>query len=932
MAVLALMFVGASAGQTPPPGEVLRPPVDRWITSGDRSGFRVAMTADTALVAVPEDDVRVSNEGSVYVLRLTPSGWRTEARLLAPIPAVGLHRGVSLGINGNLAVVGLPASHGGSGRVHLYRRSSPHEWTHEAELSGTIASDPLAVRGFGTSVAVFQDTVLVGTGAPVTTAPGVVSPAFSFRRVGSQWQPDGELAEPPPGPLPSMGVAASEVALGIRPGTTNLLAAVRRPDIAVGAARISFVQLYEGVNAFGPRQWRLLSSLSAPVPARANAQQGFGETVRIDGSWLFVGNSAECGLATTACGYLHAWRLLSGPTLLQFSQSIANPGGGQAFAAAVASQAGLGRFMVGYGSASNQVDVFTLGSSGQWQPSQAVQASGVGLDEGFGLAIAAADQQMLIGSPDFSALPMVGTGRVFSYLRVATDWVAGAALDMTEPPSDGRFGAQIAIADQPVAPGSLLVAEPLDTFQDGIVNGGSVHVYDCVSRPCRHVPAARLQSPTPSEDSQFGRTLAVDPRLNLVAVSERRAGGRVQLYRRSSSTQWQHLRTIAPPSQLGSTWDFGTHLSLYDGWLAVRAQPASGTSPDAGRVIVARYAESGASIVAPQVLQPEFEIGRDQSGFGAAMAFSPSPFANAPPSLLVGVPAARDFSGPPGPGLVARYEWDTTVQQWWQAQRIEPEPSLPAGARFGTQVASGSGDVLIAAPGVSPERVYRFVRNASSGLDLAATVFAPTSAGTGSGFGNSLAIAEFDRYVIGAPLLANQGGCYQLPMSTTSLLGWCPGGAAGSRLGESLAASRRYFAAGAPAMPVDVEARLGGGMVLVSAPFSATELLAPEVVPAIPTTTQPAFASVEYRSLPLLDASRRLDVRLGSSACSITWNTTGANGLRFGCSLSPAAAGAGQPLQFHVRPTANHQSAFAERLVDVMAAPDRLFGDGFEPN
>lgn len=927
---LALVLGGQAISQTPPTAQVLRPELDRWITSGDHSGERIAMTADTALIAVPGDDIRSANEGSVYVMRLTSSGWRTEARLLSPLPATGLLENVSLAMEDDLAVVGQPSSNSGVGRVHLYRRSAAGEWAHEAELSGSIAGNSQAVRGFGISVAVHNGTVLVGASTPVLP-PGsfVFSPAFAFRRVGTQWQADGQLASSVSANA-AFGAAAVQVALGTKPGSSRLLAAVRRPASSVGGTSMSVVQIYEGVPSSGQTTWSLLQFLTAPVATRANALTLFGERLQIDGSWLLVGNSHECPTGSTVCGYVHAWRLFSAAPIAQFSQSLANPGSGDEFAADFAVQASFGRLIVGYGGASNRVQAYALGSGSQWVATQQVVAAGVNGADGFGRSLAAAGQHLLVGAPDFSATPRVGTGRVLSYERVITDWANMQALDLTEPPAAARFGAQVGIQDNAAVTQSLLVAEPLDTYQDGVLRGGSVHVYACAQRPCSLIPAARLQSPTPAENAQFGRALAVDPVLNLVAVGERRGNGRVQLFRRVSNTQWQHLATLVAPIELAS-WDFGTSVVMRDGWIAAGARLISGTQIDDGRVVVARFNESGVRTVAPQVLSPS-PVDGSRSRYGAALAFAPRALTSTGPSLYVGAPGAPVFDGLQllPIGAVDRYELSASPLSWFLADRLQ-RPQLPTGQGFGSSLAAVADQLLIGAPSVDPPRVFRYSREPDFGdPTLARVELAPAAAGNGSAFGSSVAIAEFDRYLIGAPQMdALGGGCFQSPMTSNLMLDWCADVPVGARLGESLAASRAFFAAGGPSADFDTQARLGGGMVLVSAAFSPTQLLAPQIQPASPLVLQPASASVEYQSTPTLDSNRRLDIALDDEVCSVSWNVSNPNGLRFGCSLIPVIGGPNRVLSFYVRATANHQSGYVQLPVDVIQV-DALFEDGFD--
>ena len=179
-------FVFVRSGTSWVEEAVLQPsdPVD-----GSRVGGSVAISGDTAIVG----DVNEGGTGAAYVFRRVGSTWSQEAKLVASDGTPWDDFGQAVAISGGTAVVGARYATlaGGltAGSAYVFVRNGT-VWSEQARLS---ASDPAAVHLFGTSVSVSGDTAIVG-------APGVELPvgvhagaAYVFVRAGAAWAEEAKL-------------------------------------------------------------------------------------------------------------------------------------------------------------------------------------------------------------------------------------------------------------------------------------------------------------------------------------------------------------------------------------------------------------------------------------------------------------------------------------------------------------------------------------------------------------------------------------------------------------------------------------------------------------------------------------------------------------------------------------------------------------------
>jgi hypothetical protein len=141
-------------------------------SSADQFGNSVAIHGDTLVVGAPTADIIGSNEGAAYVFVYNGAAWVQQAKLLGVGGADEDRLGTSVAIQGDRIVVGAMGDDDQgsfSGSAYVFVRNGTL-WSQQAKLlSGSGGTNTY----FGSSVAIDQDTILIG-------APGVGGGAYVF--------------------------------------------------------------------------------------------------------------------------------------------------------------------------------------------------------------------------------------------------------------------------------------------------------------------------------------------------------------------------------------------------------------------------------------------------------------------------------------------------------------------------------------------------------------------------------------------------------------------------------------------------------------------------------------------------------------------------------------------------------------------------------
>ncbi len=162
--------------------------------SDDRFGFAVAIHEDIALIGAYLDDTPGGiNAGSSYVFVRENGLWSQQAQLRAVTAAVNDEFGSTVALYDETALIGAAGTDTAlgqnSGAAYLFTRNG-NNWAQQSRLTpGDAAPD----ERFGSSVALIGDTALVGARDGSTAIASEAGSAYIFARDGVTWQEQAKL-------------------------------------------------------------------------------------------------------------------------------------------------------------------------------------------------------------------------------------------------------------------------------------------------------------------------------------------------------------------------------------------------------------------------------------------------------------------------------------------------------------------------------------------------------------------------------------------------------------------------------------------------------------------------------------------------------------------------------------------------------------------
>ena len=151
-------------------------------------GLSAALSGSTAAVGAPQATVSGhADAGAVYLYVRSGTTWSQQAVLRDPIPADDDGFGSAVALSDDTLLVGTRwktvAGNNGAGAVYVYVRSGT-TWTQQAALT---AADPTPNADFGSSVALAADTAVIGAFWSTVSGQSYAGAAYVFTRSGTSW-------------------------------------------------------------------------------------------------------------------------------------------------------------------------------------------------------------------------------------------------------------------------------------------------------------------------------------------------------------------------------------------------------------------------------------------------------------------------------------------------------------------------------------------------------------------------------------------------------------------------------------------------------------------------------------------------------------------------------------------------------------------------
>jgi len=446
IAILGAAVLGAAvlAGAAPAGANAdLQPLQEQKLvaTDGARAdflGYEVAYSGGVSVAGAPSRTVGANRgQGAAYVF--SQSGeLLTQDVLTASDGAVGDGFGVSVGIDGDTIVVGTPThalpGRVVSGAVYVFVHSNG-AWTQQAKLT---AADGAAGDDFGTSVGISGDTVVVTAPRKQVGANECQGAVYVFARSGDTWTHQATLTA-------SDGQADDYLGWSLDiDGDTVVTGAMDRQVGANAKQGACYVFVRSG------SVWGQQAMLTA---ADGQADDRFGWTSAVDGDTAIVGASganADVGggyVFTRADGVWSQQAELTAPGL--------SPGAGFGSVAGIDGDLaviGAQDQTIGGNSGQGAAYVYTRSGTTWSEPTQLVASDG-GAGDSFGWWIEAEGNTALIAAPFSTVDGRWGQGAAYLYVPSEGPQavVGGPAGAWERRPANLRFMAIPSQGGAPVA-------------------------------------------------------------------------------------------------------------------------------------------------------------------------------------------------------------------------------------------------------------------------------------------------------------------------------------------------------------------------------------------------------------------------------------------------------------------------------------------------
>ncbi len=518
--------------------------------ANDLFGASVALSGATALVGAPMrfiDDL-----GIVCVFERLAAGWTETTSIGSTQRGTGAHMGVSVALDGNLAVIGASLGLFAPGpdqrTAYVFVRNGTY-WGQVQQFGPEIGSTG---DRLGYAVAIDGDTVLAGAHRGENTAndQGIVY-AFSLRdshRIEQQ-----KLIAPD-------GAAKEYFGYAVGLDRETLVIGAYTDTIGNNAEQGSvYVFIRAGAG------WTFQQKLTANDGA---AEDFFGCAVGISGDTIIVGANGDDIGGNRNQGSAYVFKR-SGSAWTQqqklFAIAIDGLPEDQLGTSVAISGETVSVGAPGTDDARGSTYVFVRNGT-TWKQEAKLNANDAAPGDQFGGAVALRGDTLLVGASYKDIGQNLDQGAVYIFKRTGTTWTRSGRLLASDGGLDDHFGAAIALNEDAAAIGA-----PLDDNGNNR-NQGSAYVFNRVGTAW--IAADKLYDPAGAAEDRFGVSVALSGNSVAVGAPDHTFGanerqGAVYTYT-SISGYWYRLQKLTT-KDAASRDHFGAAVAMSGDVLAAGA-------------------------------------------------------------------------------------------------------------------------------------------------------------------------------------------------------------------------------------------------------------------------------------------------------------------------------------------------------------------------
>lgn len=246
---------------------------EQIITSGKTGyGNSISVSGNLAVIGAGwENTTQANKAGAVYIYEYIGDQWIEKQRLTNPNGSFDKIFGQSVATNGNFIVITEPWARS----AHIYSKSGS-TWV----LEKTITVTNVATEVFGISCDIYENTIVIGSGAVFAMYCSAVGSAYVYEKTGTDWTNTAILTPSDGTPTDGFGdyVSINQNTIAVGAGKT---------DCWVGDRGSVYIYEKNGIN------WLEVQKLNAPD---AKFGDRFGGAVDIENDHLIVSSTGNAGV------------------------------------------------------------------------------------------------------------------------------------------------------------------------------------------------------------------------------------------------------------------------------------------------------------------------------------------------------------------------------------------------------------------------------------------------------------------------------------------------------------------------------------------------------------------------------------------------------------------------------------------------------------
>ena len=250
--------------------------------ANDSFGASVAMTGSFTVIGANGVDLTHTDQGAAYIFVRNGTVWEEEQKLTTQSAVANENMGWDVDISGTSVIIGTNqqvASFGGAGYIFT-RSTGGNTWLQQLNLASTE-------QKFGTSVAISGDTAVFGSLAASINGNASQGRASVYRRTGTSWSSVGSLSA-------SDGAAGDEFGRSVAVSENTIVVGAHFDSLGGNTFQGSAYVFTRSGNGWAQRQ-KLLDSTGAIGDSFGNSVAISGATVLVGAWKDDVGPLGQAG-------------------------------------------------------------------------------------------------------------------------------------------------------------------------------------------------------------------------------------------------------------------------------------------------------------------------------------------------------------------------------------------------------------------------------------------------------------------------------------------------------------------------------------------------------------------------------------------------------------------------------------------------------------